>query len=397
MSEPVDPRKIEQDLRKGEEEIRKLKAEARSAELSSMIPSLPTQVTAGSLDAGDNPSPLGVVNAYRSLGGVADQIARTVPSDATRVWIIHTDVVTKARMIHQATTSSLAAVDADLGVASQLLSANGPNAKALPLPLLAATGVASSLLSLVTSALSSNTTVRSKEVSLTFFAVSAAVAKSLTARAGGPAVLIEGLPAPTETEIGARVADLQEKSKVLRRQLDDLAARYDDESDTILSKEAERLAALKLLVGEVVKLQDLAKLTPVLAGVEEAAGAAAKSRRELARRASVLSSITRILDDADALLSALGVPDANGMTAVQISGVYEANQGAMILALEPSFAGAESVYEELKGRKDRGTHSGTTVVSYVLLNPDLSVAAGGSAFGYAAAISRTGEHAVAWE
>jgi hypothetical protein len=395
---PPDPRQVELDLRKGEEEIRKLKAETRSAEVASITPTLPTEVAGGVLDAGDNASPIGVINSYRSLQSAAGQIAQAVPQDTTCVWIAQTDVVTKYRAVHDATRWSLERLQSDLTQVESMLKPTDPNAKFLPaVPLIALVSLASSAFSLLTSALSTNTTVRSKDVTISFFAAAASVAAQVKVhRPQTTRILMEGMPLPTATGLDTTLRELEAKYDAVRQLLAAYKARHVDEPPSTVAMTSERLEAWRLFVAETVKLQDADKMTAAVAQLDTAATNAADACMAHAQHVSIANTATQVLDDVGAVLKALRQPDASGNTAVQMADTFEAVSGASILLLESSYAGAESVYEELKGRKDRGTHTGSSVLSYVMLKPDFSIVASGSVSGVMIATNKTGEKGVSW-
>ena len=391
----ADPRLTEMALRKGEVEIQKLSAEARSAELSSLTPSLPTDFPSGKLDAGDNASPLGVVAAYRSLWPVAANIANAIPQDATRVWIVPTDVVTRHHAVHEAVMSSLSRATNELATARSLLAPADNSRRGFVGVLALAASFSASALPSLASLMRTETTIRSRDVTMTFTAVAAAVANELLARTA-LIVTVDGVPAPSSPDLTAKVRALETERDELAKTLVAYRADGIDEPPPTLAAAAERLSVLKLLAAEVVKGKSASEVEPVIVLVEKAATAASNERASVAERAGRAAFVNKVLENVTAVLNGLTSADPKGVTPLQVASTYAENVTAHVLLLEPSYAGAESTYESVPARKDRGIHFGAVVVTYLLTDNEANLVGAGTVEGHALANTVVGGNSVDW-
>jgi len=370
----TDPRITEQALRKGEVEIRKLTADASAAEIAAAVPKLPTEIPAGKLDAGDKASPYGVVAAYRALSPIADAIVGKVPQTATGVWIVPSDIVSRHRAVNEAVTATLGRIERELADAKAMIAPPpehrlpSEGARLMMLGPMVLT-LAASAIPAVASLMRTNTTIRSQPVTMTFSAVAAEVADSLRTRLGSSAALsIYGAPAPVAVDLFTRVREAEDARDDLALALVDYRANGVSEPPAELAATAERLAAVKLFAAERAKGTDQPAFEKALTLVEDAARAASDAREAFARRVGVCSYVDKVLADVTTALAAMLAPDAQGVTPVQMAGVYEANRDSHVLVLESSYTGAESVYDDNALRSDKGSHFGSTVVTYFLLD-----------------------------
>lgn len=393
MAENADPRVIEQDLRKGEVEIAKLRAEVLAAELGA-LPTFPDSIPAGSLDTGDAGSPVGVAAAYRALEEVAAEIAKAVPRDATSVWIVPSDVVTPAKAVFHAVDATLERLESELATAQQVLT---PPKALLPLPLVALS-LASSMVKPIASLLATDTKIRALNVTMPFVAVAASVARALNNRNGNGQeqvrILVAGAPAPISSALDDRLRavertrdDLATKLAVYRRtQVDQPSARL------VVSE--TKLEAVKQLVAECAKDKDPEKARLDL--LDEPAAAVAEARATIAAAAAIVTQVSAVVDDVTTVLAALTTAQAAGASPIHIASLYDAGKEAHVLVLHPTFAGAESIYEDVKMQKDRGLHFGTAIVSFVLTHKDGTLVAAGNVADSVAATTTIGKTEITW-
>jgi hypothetical protein len=390
----TDPRVIEQTLRKGEVEIRKLSADATAAEIAATVPKLPAEIPAGKLDAGDNSSPFGVVAAYRALGPIAHAIAERVPTGATGVWIVPSDVVSRHRAVDEAIRATLDRIKCELDDARKLLS---PEETQMAMVAPALISLAASAIPAIASLMRTNTTIRSQAVTMTFSALASEVAAELRTRLGNAAVLsVYGAPAPLADDLITTVRTAERARDDLALDLVAYRANGVSEPPADVAATAERLAAVKLFAAERAKGTDQAEFEKALTLVEKEARAASDAREGFARRVGVSAYVDKVLTDVTAALAAMLSPDAQGVTPLQMAGVYEANRKAHVLILESSYTGAESVYEELVGRADKGAHFGSTVVTYFLLDCDSRLLDSGVVYDVVIANTKVGHREVEW-
>ena len=397
----IDPRVTDLALRKGEVEIRKLSAEATSAEISSIVPKLPAEIPGGKLDAGDKASPYGVVAAYRALSPIAETIVGKMPAEATGVWIVPNDVVSRHRAVNEAVTAILERIQREISAAEEMLAPppkDGAGADVRALTMLpVALSFAASAIPAVASLMRTNTIIRSQPVTVAFSALAAEVADALRARLGGSVVVsIHGAPAPVAADLIGRVREAEAARDALALALVRYRAEGIGEPPPEVAATAERLAALKLLAAECAKEKNHKEFDAVLSLVEDAARAASHERESLARRVGVSSYVDKVLSDASTALAGLLAADAQGITPLQMAAVYEANRDSHVLILESSYAGAESIYEEIPLRADRGVHLGSTVATYFLLDSTSRMLDSGVVYDVVAGNTKVGHSRLEW-
>ncbi len=418
-----DPRLTEQAVRKGELEIRKLEREARAAEIAAATPALPTQLGGGTLAIPEKASPLGVLAAHRSLDVIAARIAEALPREATSVWIVRDDAVTRRRTIHAMVTATLERMTDELTAAAALLgrapSAGGagvtgrtdlagpgaqPSGREVPEPgahpemvtgAAVALNLAASAIPLIGSLMRTNTTIRATETTIAFPAVAAAVARELLA--SGTRVLLDGTPLPRSQALLDSVRVVQQARDSLARALARFRAEQVDSPPPAVAATAERLESLRAFLKEAVKTPaHLDGHEATFAALDAAATAAARERALWTAAERRASAVAAVLADVDATLEALLTPDAGGVSAVAAAAEWEQNRQAHVLVLTPGYGGAESTYEDVQLRRDRGLHVGSAVVTWVVVGPDGVVLAAGNAQGQAAATTTVGTTRVTW-
>ncbi len=415
MAETQDPRLTEQAVRKGELEISKLEREARAAEVAAATPKLPGEVGGGALTTPATASPLGILAAHRSLADIAAEIAEALPAEATTVWIARDDVVTRRRALHGVVTSTLRRITDDISAAQALLDSSGtlpssgttptgrptptdlgiPKAETKVLGAAVALNLATSAIPLISSLMKTNTTIRTADATIGFPAVAAALARVLLE--SGTTVLWDGAPIPQSDELLATVAAAQRSRDVLARDLATYRVRHVDNPTPDVAVAAERLESLRTWLGEAVKkAPPLTDLEEALTAIDAAARTAAAARAGYAAAASRANAVATVLDGVDAALEALLTPDSSGVTAVEAAAAWEQNRGAYVVILAPAYGGAESTYEDVQLRRDRGLHVGSAVVSYTVVDPSGAVVAAGNAQAQAAATTTVGTTRVAW-
>jgi hypothetical protein len=411
---PPSPAMEAAQLRKTQAEARKLSAEALSAELDALVPTLPSEVPAGTLTAPDEGSPLGAAAAYRALDDVAVVVERAVPDHARALWLVPDDRASKHRAAHEVLTAQLDRFETALTTAEQLLqdpSAQQDSAPTPPstrptdqprtppvspsgLPLVGIALAASALPALM-SFFQTDTTVRNRDVVVTFSAVAAAVAKKL--KGSGRKVTIAGTSASHSEELVTRLRAAEQKRDELERNLIAYRATHIDEPNPELAAATARVSALTAIIEGAAAKADLDKLDPVADRLETATKAVAEKRVALARDTATAETVEHVLEATTAFLTQAQTPDASGLTPLAAASLYAENEDAYVLQLEPSFAGGESVYEELTGRKDRGLHLGAVAVTYLLLDSTGELVASGLARGERAARTTLGESKIEWE
>lgn len=415
MAEPQDPRLTEQAVRKGELEISKLEREARAAEIAGATPKLPSEVGGGALTTPGTASPLGILAAHRSLADIAAEIAEALPTEATTVWIARDDVVTRRRALHGVVTSTLRRITDDICAAQALLDSSGtlpsggttptgrptptdlgmPKAETKDFGAAVALNLAASAIPLIGSLMKTNTTIRTADATIGFPAVAAAVARVLLE--SDTTVLWDGAPIPQSDELLATVAQVQRSRDVLARDLATYRIRHVDNPTPDVAVAAERLESLRTWLGEAVKKDhSLEDFDAALTAIDAAARSAAAARAGYAAAASRANAVALVLDGVDAALQALLTPDDAGVTAAQAAAAWEQNKGAYVVILTPAYGGAESTYEDVQLRRDRGLHVGSAVVSYTVVDPAGAVVAAGNAQAQAAATTTVGTTRVAW-
>jgi cytochrome c551/c552 len=395
--QPTDPRIIEQSLRKGEVEIKKLAVETRAASMTAVSSILPKELPVGSVDAGSAASPIGVAASYRSLDGIASDLARRVPSAVNKIWVVPSDVVTRYRAVHDVVTSALERSNRELRDASALLDEPADAEVRAALTFIPALGLAAafagSALPVISSLLRRNTTVRSQDLTMSFTAVAAAVAERLR---DGRQVTVHGVPGPAPSSLSQQVRDLEQARDELAKKLVEYRANHVDEQNANVAVTAEQVASYRLLVAECAKEKDLQKLEPALHELEKAAKAASEAREDVSDRTARVSHADKVVEEVSAVLASIRTADTTGVTPIEIAAVYEANKDSAVLLLDASYAGAESVYEEIPMKKDRALHHGTAVVSFFLIGGDGTLTDSGAIHASAAANTTVGKADIEW-
>lgn len=258
-----------------------------------------------------------------------------------------------------------------------------------------ALNLATSAIPLISSLMTTNTTIRTADATIGFPAVAAALARVLLE--SGTTVLWDGAPIPQSDELLATVAAAQRSRDVVARDLATYRVRHVDNPTPDVAVAAERLESLRTWLGEAVKkAPPLTDLEEALTAIDAAARTAAAARAGYAAAASRANAVATVLDGVDAALEALLTPDSSGVTAVEAAAAWEQNRGAYVVILAPAYGGAESTYEDVQLRRDRGLHVGSAVVSYTVVDPSGAVVAAGNAQAQAAATTTVGTTRVAW-
>ncbi|MDX6644597.1 MAG: hypothetical protein QOK40_324, partial [Miltoncostaeaceae bacterium] len=158
----------------------------------------------------------------------------------------------------------------------------------------------------------------------------------------------------------------------------------------------EQLAAVRLLAGEAAKNTQWAKFSQVVYQAGKHGAADGRNRAKLAEIERVATMADETVASATGALALLVTPDGSGTSPLQRAEAYAASKTACIVILEPGCAAAESVYEDIKVKRDRGMHTGSTTFSYLILDDGGAVRAAGIAHGHVAALSKVGVPHVAW-
>lgn len=392
MSASADPRVVEQNLRKGEVEIAKLRAEAQAAELG-VLPTFPESIPAGSLDTGDKGSPVGAAAAYRALDKIAGELAKALPDDATSVWIVPSDIVTPAKAMFEAVDATLKRLESELTAAKQVLS---PPKGILPLPVVALS-LASSMVGPIASLLATDTKVRASDVMIPFVAIAAAVAKALNDKEDKNEkinVIVSGAPTPIGSALIERLRAMESARDELARDLALYRRAQVDEPSARLVISESKLEAVKLLVAECAKEKDPDKAHLHL--LDEPAVAVADARATIAEASATVSQVSAVIADVTAVAAALTAAPAGGASPIHVASLYDAAKEAHVLLLNPTYAGAESIYEDVKMQKDRGLHVGTAIASFVLTDREGRLVQAGNIAESVAATTTVGKTEINW-
>jgi hypothetical protein len=411
---PSDPQLLAAQLQKAQAEARKLNAEARRAEVDSLLPAIPTELPAETLSVPDKGSPIGALAAYRSINQVATRIAEAVPGDVDEVWLVPDERASRYRAIEQIVTSRLERFEAALTEARKLIEepSQPGDDKAdrridirtirtiAPLGVVATAGLslAASALPALMSFFKTDTTVRGRDVALSFLPVAARVAAELRSAQGAQRrVVIGGASTPATGELANKLSSLEEQRDDSARQLASYRVKHTDEAGPGLAGATDRLAALKSQLDAEAKKDAPMGLDSLVTKIEEASRKVASQRRRRASHVGAANVVAEVIDAIDAFLAQVLTADASGLTPLATAEASAALRNSHILVLDPSFAGGESVYEQVQTKRDRGLHMGALVVSYVLAAPDGVVVASGVETAHQAALTEMGSPDISWE
>lgn len=375
-TQPKDPRLIEAEIAHAQANARKAVAEASAAENGARLPDLPKEVTAGSLAVPDAPAPLATVAAYRAVGEVGSMIAAQLPDTGT-VWIVPDGGFQQAINTYDALAAQverltelaksavpgLAAVH-EVGTASpQPRHRAGTEPVTMERELLGALGMelAASAAPLVMSLFSTSRTVTSAEVTIGFAAAAAAVAAAAKNR-----VYVWGITPPPTADLEAPIQGLQNARDELDKALVDARSTSAPTSaEAIATAEAE---AWKVALVEVAKKSDAATVADIVARIAEAVGRATEERNRSAHHGYVITSCEELLQIIDEVLHQVS-GSAGAALAAQCA-LGAALKNAHVLVLQSTYTGAESIYEDVKLKRDRALHVGSSVVAWYLLDKD---------------------------
>lgn len=375
-SQPKDPRLIDAEIAQAQANARKAVAEASAAEASGLVPDLPKEATAGDLAVPDAPAPLATVAAYRAVGEVGSMIAARLPGTGA-VWIVPDGGFQQAIDTHDALAAqverlirlvkgavpALAAVsEAGIGTPQPRHRAGtGPATQERALPGALAAELLASAAPLVMSLFSTSRTVTSAEVSIAFTTAAAAVAAAAKTR-----VYVWGITPPPAAELEASIQDLQDARDELDRALVDARSTSAPTSaEAIATAEAE---AWKVALVEVVKKSDAATIADIVDRIARAVGRATEERNRNAHHGHVIASCEQLLTIVDEVL--LQVSGSTGAALAAQSALGAALKDAHVLVLQPTYTGAESTYENVKLRRARALHVGSSVIAWYLLDKD---------------------------
>lgn len=386
----TDPAMQKLDLQKAREELRKLRAEAHQAE----VPALPSEVPSGTVDSGDKGSPIGVLAAYRALDlKVSPQIAKAIPEDVSKLWIVPDDRASRYRATHALVAAELDRFEKGLKEATKAL----PSGTAKPSLLPAGVFLAAAALPMLMSFFKSDVSIRGRDVTMSFSAVALDIAKHLKTRQHPPAVFIAGISSVESGPLTKRADALETARDVLARRLDEFRGAKVTEPSPDLAASTEMLASAKTILQAEADKASPKELDKLADAVTAAARTNAEERQVVASNKALADEVQDFIDTVDAFLEKLRTTDASGMTPLSTADTYEYIGGAHTLFLEASFAGGESVYEEVTARKDRGLHMGCVVVSHALMAPDGGIVSTDITTGGQAAATRVGEPEITWQ
>ena len=386
----TDPATQKVELQKARAELRKLRAEARQAEL----PALPSEVPSGTVDAGDKGSPIGVLAAYRALDlNVGPEIAGAIPDDVVKVWIVPDDRASRYQATHDLVSAELRRFARGVKEAAKALPSETTRRTLLP----AAVLFAAQALPMLMSFFKSDVSIRGRDVTMSFNAVALDIAKHVKAGKNPPAVFIAGVSATESGPLTTKARSLEAARDVLARELDKFRGAKVTEPSPDLAASTETLASAKAILQAEAEKATPKGLEKLARNVTDAARKNAEQRQGAASDKALADAVQDIIDTVDAFLEKLRTTDASGMTPLSIADTYESIGDAHTLFLEASFAGGESVYEEVTARKDRGLHLGCVVVSHALIAPDGTIVSTGITTGERAATTRVGEPKITWQ
>ena len=409
---PSDPRLDAAQLAKARADARKAAADARKAEIDVLVPDFPTDLPSGTLDVPDSASPLGALAAHRALTTPANEIAEAVLAAGVHsLRIVADDSWRRAREAHETVKAQLARFSDLLSSAEKELRVDAPQDRDRahrpmssepepePRSLTAAAAVQIGLAAApaVLSLFQTDRSVRNGSVSLSYHAAAAAVIAELLGRGfDSTSLIVAGVSATWDPEIHAEILGLEKRRDAVSLSVSQRKVAADAE-DPDVAKATARLASYRTVLDATLKsaVADLDPLT-VLSRIDEAAESVARHRDRLARESQMLDTVTQILDAVDELLVQLRTPDPTGATPLSLAAAHTAGLDSHVLVLQPSFAGSESLYEDVKFGKDKALHLGSVVVTWFLLSADGTIVRSGVSDGYRAAATKLGETRVDW-
>lgn len=383
---PKDPRLVAAEIALAEANARKAAAEASVAEVEALLPELPKEVTAGSLTPPASPPPIATVAAYHALGEVGREIAGKLP-DSEPVWIVPDGTFQAAIDTHDALVEQLTRLT---GLAQDAVPKLGSTPGAGFAPALGAQ-LAAAAVPLLMSLFSTSRTVVSAEVTVGFTSAAAAVA----AASSGRQVYVLGVTPPPDTDtLAKQIKGLQDA----RDKLDEALVKARSEW-TATSAEAVATAkaeAWKVALAEDAK-RNLDRVEELVNKYADAVGLAAEERNKTAGQGHVMKSCEQLLQTIDEVLQRIS--GATGVATVSQCALGAALKAANVLVLQPTFTGAESIYEDVKLKRDRALHLGSSVVTWYLLKkgekaPEPSAA--GIEWAQASATTKVGLPEVTW-
>lgn len=388
-------------------EARKATAEAQRAELSALLPTIPTEFPMDVMSLPDSGSPLSTMAAHMALDACASEVANRVLQAADRsgrIWIVFEEKLTRSQAAHQAIERSLRRLGKMLGEASSLLltasatlsssepeeavqaeedrngahdSSSGQpegapaNVAFLP-PLAAGATFGISLIGPLLNLLKTETTVRNTDVTINQVALAAAVARHLRQDAPGLQISIDGVAPPPAGPLGERVLAVLEQRDRLAIELAHFKAASVRESDPDLSRHLASEAAAKAVLDahiEAVKGTDVdEKLVGALTTATENV---ARRRQALDKRQMVADAANVAIEQTDGFLSQLDTAGADGTTVLQLASNYEQftdDATDFVLRVDVPFAGGESTDINKIITDDFSIHLGTASVSFLLLD-----------------------------
>lgn len=388
---PTDPRLVEQQVLKGDWELRKMAFDTQVAELKAVLPTLPA-LTSGKVDAGEEPSPIGVIGVFKAVDRIAEEmVKRCSELDVTKVRISADDVTGRERQAHDIVTAMIARIGHELDDLEKLLAppAESGTKDFIALPLVLAASMVSSLLPAVASLLESNTVVRSKDVNLDVDVVAAGVAGRL--RKAGHEVAFGAIGVPQSRQLHQQVRAQERRRQMLEQKLVEFVSEAADQEESLTAYRD----ALKTVLNEQAKTKGLSELQDLLSEIKDVSDQISAAKLTVRARDQRAARARANLDAISAVVTALTAVSGE-RSVLDLADAYSETKAYASLIINPVYGGASSVYEEKVG-KDRGLHVGSAVASFMLVDPDGQLRDAGVLTAQAAATSTMGSSSVDWK
>jgi hypothetical protein len=344
------------------------------------------------VDAGDKGSAIGVLAAYRALDlKVGPQIAKAIPDDVGELWIVPDDRAGRYRASYDLVSAELDRFEELVAQATDAL----PSGADFVPP--AGVFLAAAALPMLMSFFKSDVSIRGRDVTMSFNSVALDIAGHLKKRQHPPTVFIAGVSAAESGPLTEKADALETARDDLTKKLAEFRAAKVTEPSPDLAASSEKLASAKAILQAQAEKATPERLDELVGAVTEAARTTADLRQGVASDKALADAVQDVIDTADAFLEKLHTTDASGMTPLAIADTFGSIGDGHTLFIEASFAGGESVYEEVTARKDRGLHLGCVVVSHALMAPDGAIVSTGITTGGQAAATRVGEPEITWQ
>lgn len=401
---PKDPRLVQAELLLAESNARKAAAEAMAAEVSAYLPDLSSLDSAGALTPPEGTPPIATVAAYRALSAIGKRIAAELSkSTEGETWIVPDGDYRTVIDTHDALVSQVGRLSKLADQAVREVSAGAVD-RVRAFGVMAGISLAVAAAPLLISLFTKTRTILAKDVSLEFTAAAAAVVEAVgkvSDDQGGAtstavatrSVHVLGISRPDSAALQPLIKALQEKRDRLEKAL--VRARGASGVTSVELKESAKAEAWKGVLLEQSKKEPMSdSITVTIDKIVDAVGAANDARTASMRQAEVVKSAESLLQTIDHLLQE--VDGASGSALVALSAAGAALTSANVLVLQPTYAGAEAVYEDVKLGRDKALYLGSSVVTWFLLDKGARPLRAAVEYADKSASMRIGDPDVTW-